>query len=92
MTAGRAERLPLDTTLAAVGLLTLVALALRLPHIGESLVGDEMYAYAEVHGRSFSEVFERVREGGENSPPLFFVLAWLSMKLGGDPTVLIRLP
>ncbi len=89
---GLAARLPIDAALGVVGLLTLIALALRLPHIGESLVGDEMYAYAEVHNRSFTEVFERVREGGENSPPLFFALAWLSMKLGGDSTVLIRLP
>ena len=85
-------RIPFDSALGAVGVLTIVALALRLPHIGESLVGDEMYAYAEVHNRGFTEVFERVREGGENSPPLFFALAWLSMKLGGDSTVLIRLP
>jgi hypothetical protein len=95
VTAGspaRAARLPFDAALGAVGLLTLLALALRLPHIGESLVGDEMYAFAEVHDRSFTEVFERVREGGENSPPLFFVLAWFAMKLGGDPTELIRLP
>ena len=85
-------RIPFDSALGAVGVLTIVALALRLPHIGESLVGDEMYAYAEVHNRGFTEVFERVRDGGENSPPLFFALAWLSMKLGGDSTVLIRLP
>ena len=80
-----------DGTLLAVGALTAVAFALRLPHIGESLVGDEMYAFAEVHQRGFFEVFERVREGGENSPPLFFALAWFAMKLG-DPTVTIRLP
>ena len=71
-------RIPFDSALGAVGVLTIVALALRLPHIGESLVGDEMYAYAEVHHRGFIEVFERVREGGENSPPLFFALAWFA--------------
>ena len=71
--------------------LTLLALALRLPHLGESLVGDEMYATREVHGRSLTGVIDAVRQGGENSPPLFFVLAWVSMKLG-DPTVTIRLP
>jgi mannosyltransferase len=80
-----------DLALGAVGLLTVVAFVLRLPHLSESLVGDEMYAFAEVHDRSLSGVIERVREGGENSPPLFFLLAWAAMKLG-DPTVLIRLP
>ncbi len=81
----------LGAEVLAVAGLALIALALRLPHVGESLVGDEMYAYAEVHGRSLSGVIDAVRQGGENSPPLFFVLAWLSMKLG-DPTVTIRLP
>ncbi len=81
----------LNAELLAVAGVTLLALALRLPHVGESLVGDEMYAYAEVHGRSLGGVIDAVRQGGENSPPLFFVLAWLSMKLG-DPTVTIRLP
>jgi hypothetical protein len=80
-----------DRAWLAVGVLTAIAFALRVPHIGESLVGDEMYAYAEVHGRTFWEVFERVREGGENSPPLFFALSWFTMKLG-DPTVSIRIP
>jgi mannosyltransferase len=81
----------LDLELALVAGLTLLALAVRLPHLGESLVGDEMYAYAEVHRRSLGGVIDAVRGGGENSPPLFFVLAWATMKLG-DPTVLIRLP
>ena len=80
-----------DPTVLALAVITAVALALRLPHILESLVGDEMYAFAEVHGRSFTEVFDRVREGGENSPPLFFALGWVTTKLG-DPTVTIRLP
>jgi Dolichyl-phosphate-mannose-protein mannosyltransferase len=87
----RAAGPSVDRAWLAVGVLTAIAFALRVPHIGESLVGDEMYAYAEVHGRTFWEVFQRVQEGGENSPPLFFALAWFTMKLG-DPTVTIRIP
>ena len=74
-----------------LGALTLLAFALRLSHLDESLVGDEMYAYAEIHGRSLGGVIDAVRGGGENSPPLFFVLGWAGTKLG-DPTVTIRLP
>ncbi len=74
-----------------VAALTVAAFLLRLPHIDESLILDEHYAYAETHVPGFWDVIEHVRDGGENSPPLYFVLAWAAMKLG-DPTVLIRLP
>ncbi len=75
----------------AVAALTAIAFLLRLPHIHETLFLDEHYAYMETHVGGFGEVIHRVRTGGENSPPLYFVLAWASMKLG-DPTVTIRLP
>ena len=75
----------------AVAALTAIAFLLRLPHIHETLFLDEHYAYMETHVGGFSEVIHRVRTGGENSPPLYFVLAWAAMKLG-DPTVTIRLP
>ena len=75
----------------AVGALTALALFLRLPHIDESLVLDEHYAFAESNVPWPWDVIEHVRDGGENSPPLYFLLAWAAMKLG-DPTVLIRLP
>jgi len=90
-TSRRSASERIDPALAAVGVLALLALVLRLPHLGESLVGDEMYAFAETNDRGLLDVLERVREGGENSPPLYFLLAWLPMQLG-DPTVLIRLP
>jgi hypothetical protein len=87
----------LDSGLIAVGLLTGVALALRLRGVGEGLYHDELFTYAETHGRDFGGMLDAVANGSapgapvENTPPLHFTLAWLSSKLG-DPTETIRLP
>jgi uncharacterized membrane protein len=54
-------------------------------------VGDEVFTYYDIVGHSFGSVLSTVHTGGENSPPLFFLLAWASAKLG-DPSVWIRLP
>jgi hypothetical protein len=75
----------------AVAALAVIALALRFSQIHQSLLGDEVFTYGDIHGRSFGAVLTNVHSGGENSPPLFFLLAWLTAKLG-DPTVWIRLP
>jgi 4-amino-4-deoxy-L-arabinose transferase-like glycosyltransferase len=77
--------------LLAVTALTAVALALRLSQIHQSLAGDEVFTYQDVVGHSLGAVLRTVNTGGENSPPLFFVLAWLSAKLG-NPSEWIRLP
>jgi mannosyltransferase len=71
--------------------LTLVALALRLPRIDDSLGGDELFAYSEIHGRGPIGVVEAVQDSIEVTPPLFFILAWATSKLG-DPTIFIRVP
>jgi mannosyltransferase len=72
--------------------LTLVAFALRVVGMDQSLYGDELFAYEEVEGHSLIGVLREVESQSiEVSPPLFFVLAWLSAKLG-DPTIWIRLP
>jgi hypothetical protein len=75
----------------AVGGLTLAALLLRLLEIHQSLLGDEVYTYQDVVGHSLRSVITTVHTGGENSPPLFFLLAWATAKLG-DPSVWLRLP
>lgn len=64
---------------------------MRAGQLGQSLYGDEVWTYRDVVGRGLGSLIREVHTGGENSPPLFFVLAWLSAKLG-DPSVLIRLP
>jgi Dolichyl-phosphate-mannose-protein mannosyltransferase len=76
--------------LALVGGLTAVGLVLRLRGLGQGLWGDELIARADV-SHSFGGMLHEVATGIENSPPLYFVLAWASDKLGSDPS-LIRLP
>lgn len=75
----------------AVAAATVGALILRATQMDQSLFGDEVLAYREIVGHSLGQVLHSVGTGVESSPPLFFVLAWLSAKLG-DPTVWIRLP
>jgi len=82
---------PRQGTLFVVGILVIVGFLVRLAGIGESLFGDELFAYEEIHEHSLAQVVGNVTQGEENSPPLYFVLAWGAMKLGDD-TVFIRLP
>ncbi len=76
---------------AVVALLTLGAFLLRISQLHQSLVGDEVFTYQDIIGHSFRSVLNTVHTGGENSPPLFFLLAWVCTKLG-DPSVWIRVP
>jgi hypothetical protein len=80
-----------DGTAVLVGLLTLGVFVLRLTQMNQSLYGDEIWSYQDVTGHGLGSLIRGIHTGGENSPPLFFVLAWISSKLG-DPTVSIRLP
>jgi mannosyltransferase len=70
--------------------IAVVALALRSIAAQQSLFGDELFTYFITSSHSLSGVVDRY-ELTENTPPVFYVLGWLSGKLG-DPTVLIRLP
>jgi hypothetical protein len=89
--AGKVSVSARNRRLIAVGGLAAVTVFLRFSQIHQSLVGDEVFTYRDIAGRSFQSVLTNVHTGGENSPPLYFVLAWASAKLG-DPTVWIRLP
>jgi mannosyltransferase len=75
----------------ALLLLCAVALALRVEGLEQDLFGDELFTFDDVYGRSARGVVEWVRDGYEDNPPLFFLLAWAAGKLG-DPTIWIRLP
>ena len=75
----------------AVGALTLIAFLLRVSQLHQTLVGDEVSTYQDIIGHSFGNVLSTVHTGAENSPPLFFLLAWIAAKLG-DATVWIRVP
>lgn len=74
-----------------IAVLTLAVGILRLSQIHQSLFGDELWTYQQIHGHSFGSMFRAIHPGAENAPPLFFALAWVSSQLG-DPTVWIRLP
>jgi 4-amino-4-deoxy-L-arabinose transferase-like glycosyltransferase len=83
-----------------VGALTALGLALRIPALRQGIWGDELLAYRDT-AHDFGGLLTALRSGPdesatvyfgpENSPPLFFVLAWASRRLGTDPA-LIRLP
>jgi len=68
--------------LALVGLITVVGLLLRLPSLDDSLFGDEASTYFIVTGRDLTQVLDWVRSDLEVTPPLFFVLTWMTDTFG----------
>lgn len=80
---------PVRAGIAVAGL-TVVAFGLRLAQLDQSLVGDELFLYAIVHDSGPADVLRQVHET-ESTPPLHFLLAWLTAQVG-DPTVSVRLP
>ena len=70
--------------------LTLAALALRLPLMGDAPFGDEMFTFDLVDRDSLRKALGHARDT-EGTPPLFYTLAWASHWIG-DPTWSIRLP
>jgi uncharacterized membrane protein len=80
-----------DPTAIVVAILAVATFVFRLTQIHQSLYGDEVYTYHDILGRTLAQVVAGVHSGPENSPPLFFILAYATAKLG-DPTVWIRLP
>ena len=77
--------------LAAVGALTLLGFAIRLANFDQSLLGDELSTYWIINGHSLGDVLSSVRSNDEITPPLYFILGWLSLKIGSDPEW-VRLP
>ncbi len=75
----------------AVGLITVIAFLLRISQFQQTLIGDEVSTYQDIVGHTFGSVLSTVHTGAENSPPLYFLLAWIAAKIG-DPTVWIRVP
>jgi mannosyltransferase len=73
-----------------VAALTVVALALRLACVRQSLFGDELFLYAIVHDRTLGHLFSVVHDT-EKTPPLYFVLGWIFAR-GPEAEVLVRLP
>ena len=77
--------------LFGVALLTAVGLLLRLLRYDQSVFGDELSTLFIVKNRSLGDVLSDVSSDAEISPPLYFVLAWLTTKLG-SAAELVRLP
>jgi uncharacterized membrane protein len=80
-----------EPTAVLVAILAVATFVLRLTQIHQSLFGDEVFTYDDILGRTLAQVVSGVHSGAENSPPLFFILAYATAKLG-DVTVWIRLP
>jgi Dolichyl-phosphate-mannose-protein mannosyltransferase len=76
---------------ASVASLTLLGLAIRVANFDQGLFGDEISTYWIVHGRSLGGVLSIVHSNDEITPPLYFILGWLTLKIGGGPEW-VRLP
>jgi 4-amino-4-deoxy-L-arabinose transferase-like glycosyltransferase len=76
---------------AAVASLTLLGLAFRIAAFDQSLFADELSTYWIVHDHSLGRALSIVYSNDEITPPLSFILEWLTLKLGGTPEW-VRLP
>jgi hypothetical protein len=58
--------------------------AIRAATLNQGLFGDELSTAWIVHGRSLGRVIQLVYSDAEVTPPLSFVLAWISLKIGSS--------
>ncbi len=71
---------------AIVAALTLLGLALRLRLVGNSLFGDELSTYSIVHGHGVATIVRTLNgHSVDLTPPLYFLLTWLSTRAGSSP-------
>jgi 4-amino-4-deoxy-L-arabinose transferase-like glycosyltransferase len=75
----------------ALGAVTLLALALRIVGIDQTLYSDEDFTFNIVRDGGLGHVFDRVYHTSI-TPPFHYVVAWLSVQYGGDESVLVRMP
>lgn len=81
---------PGRATLAVAGL-TVLAFVLRVLVVGQPAVYDELYLYKIVHDHGFGHVITVVHDT-ESTPPLYFLLAWISDQILSDGFLAIKLP
>lgn len=77
-------------TIPALVALTAIALALRYGELHQTVFADEFFTLRIVRmplGDVWHEVYRT-----SITPPLHYYLAWLALRLGGDPLVVLRLP
>ena len=84
-------RSALSSSVIIVALLTVVGAALRLATAGQSLFGDELSTYFIVSTHGLGGTITTVQNDFEITPPLSFVLSWLSTR-AGMTTELLRAP
>lgn len=85
------QKLPSWWPLALVALITVIGFILRLRMYGFPVFGDELSTIWIIRNHGFFETIKVVSTNAEITPPVYFQLAWLSMKLGSAPE-LVRLP
>jgi Dolichyl-phosphate-mannose-protein mannosyltransferase len=69
---------PAGATLLILAGITAIGLALRLPSFGDSMWEDELSTNFFVHGFGITNVFQVGPSDQEGTPPLFFMLAWVT--------------
>ena len=74
-----------------IAVMTLVGVGLRVYEYNLSLTGDELSTLWIVKNYGLADTVHVVKGDAEITPPLYFVLAWLSTQLGSAPE-LVRLP
>ena len=79
-------------TIALVILITVIGVVLRIPSFRDSLFGDEISTYWIAVGHSLHQTLQLSRVPQESSPPLFFILAWITRGMLGSAVESIRIP
>ncbi len=82
---------PSTLALAALALLTLLGLALRVVTLSEAMLADELSSYWIISSNDLSGVVSTVHSDAEITPPLFFVAGWLATQIELTPEM-ARLP
>ena len=76
---------------ALLAAIVLAGIWFRIKAYDQSLIGDELSSLWIATGNGFTGVLGTVASDAEITPPLYFVAAWLTTKLGSDPN-LVKLP
>lgn len=81
---------PASVSRALLAVIILVAILLRFPSLGDqSLWRDEAATWLQING-SLADVLSRTAT--DNYPPLYNLLAWISVQLFGSAEWVLRLP
>ena len=85
--AGRLARRPILPVLV-VAVLTIVGTALRLAVAREAVFGDELSSFWIVSTHGLGGVISVVHSNAEITPPLYFILSWLTTRIDATPELL----